>query len=650
MIWEALTPQRRFIFSKKYGHIAELMYIPVNHFALRAIINFWDPAYNCFTLGSCDLLPTIEEYQAMLSMPGKEREIVYFFNPKQTTKRTLSKFLETVHATEIQKHIKVKGGEENVPFDYLLMMTQTYIDEDKGLALLALCIYGAVIFPKAEGYVDGKVIRLFFEIERGVDPIIPILAETFRSLNFCRNKGAGKLNCCVPLLYIWIHSHIKFPAEFRCPKLEFSSPWNLMRNTISEFGMAVWNPTYPKKETWVSFFSTLSSEDVIWKAQWMPLKAVIYRCGDFHSVPLLGPWGGVNYTPLLVLRQVWLKQFIPPTHNLQDSDFAYDHEDCQRKKHRAVCAWKSVRKIKDKGHYEGVTSGYEAWQTNRRKNVIYTLREVVERVEEPSSEQPDQWVEKITKLEEKNRLLEQENEKLQKETSQWIDHATFLQKELEKTKSFLKNQDKLEKNLEVLDEEMRRMNKSNRSLKNEKTILQATVESQDEYIKDLENMKEYYLELVNDLKSSIGKREAQIVDLEVHNCSLRQTVDSLHVKMVEHSEDYKILKNYADSLHHQLTAFQNSSERIVQEYKLLKTDYMQMKVDYDLQRRDFQTLVERVDQTIGFLRIVSRRANGFAEWAADLRINFFSIRPHSDDLNRFLKMICRELGHFGRFY
>ena len=127
-------------------------------------------------------------------------------------------------------------------------------------------------------------------------------------------------------------------------------------------------------------------------------------------------------------------------------------------------------------------------------------------------------------------------------------------------------------------------------------------------------MKEYYLELVNDLKSSIGKREAQIVDLEVHNCSLRQTVDSLHVKMVELSEDYKILKNYADSLHHQLTAFQNSSERIVQEYKLLKTDYMQMKVDYDLQRRDFQTLVERVDQTIGFLRIVSRRANGFAEW------------------------------------
>uniref|UniRef100_A0A9I9CIK5 Uncharacterized protein n=1 Tax=Cucumis melo TaxID=3656 RepID=A0A9I9CIK5_CUCME len=56
-----------------------------------------------------------------------------------------------------------------------------------------------------------------------------------------------------------------------------------------------------------------------------------------------------------------------------------------------------------------------------------------------------------------------------------MDHATYLQKELQKTKSFLRNQDELEENLKTLDKEMRRMNKANRSLKNEKTTLQATV-------------------------------------------------------------------------------------------------------------------------------------------------------------------------------
>uniref|UniRef100_A0A9I9E203 Girdin-like n=1 Tax=Cucumis melo TaxID=3656 RepID=A0A9I9E203_CUCME len=137
------------------------------------------------------------------------------------------------------------------------------------------------------------------------------------------------------------------------------------------------------------------------------------------------------------------------------------------------------------------------------------------------------------------------------------------------------------------------------------------------------------------------------MDLKAHNHSLLQTVDSLHLKMAERSEEYEILKNYVDSLHYQLTAFQNSSKRIIKEYESLKIDYVQMKVDYDLQTRE---QMERVNQTIEFLKMVSKRANGFVEWAADLRVNFFSMQPHADDLNRFLKMICKELGYFGRFH
>uniref|UniRef100_A0A9I9EI70 Uncharacterized protein n=1 Tax=Cucumis melo TaxID=3656 RepID=A0A9I9EI70_CUCME len=45
------------------------------------------------------------------------------------------------------------------------------------------------------------------------------------------------------------------------------------------------------------------------------------------------------------------------------------------------------------------------------------------------------------------------------------------------------------------------------------------------------------------------------MDLEAHNHSLRQTVDSLHLKMAKRSEEYEILKNYVDCLHYQLTAF-----------------------------------------------------------------------------------------------
>ncbi|MBA0787319.1 hypothetical protein Gotri_025891 [Gossypium trilobum] len=35
----------------------------------------------------------------------------------------------------------------------------------------------------------------------------------------------------------------------------------------------------------------------------MLLGKILYRCGNFDWVPLLGIWGAVGYAPFLVLRQ-----------------------------------------------------------------------------------------------------------------------------------------------------------------------------------------------------------------------------------------------------------------------------------------------------------------------------------------------------------
>ncbi|MBA0881218.1 hypothetical protein Goshw_000044 [Gossypium schwendimanii] len=32
----------------------------------RALIQFWNPAYSCFTFKKVDLVPTVEEYMALL--------------------------------------------------------------------------------------------------------------------------------------------------------------------------------------------------------------------------------------------------------------------------------------------------------------------------------------------------------------------------------------------------------------------------------------------------------------------------------------------------------------------------------------------------------------------------------------------------------
>ncbi|MFQ6662453.1 hypothetical protein Gotur_030288, partial [Gossypium turneri] len=57
------------------------------------------------------------------------------------------------------------------------------------------------------------------------------------------------------------------------------------------------------EEKWMVIFQSLQEEDIEWRAPWLLPDEILYRCGDFDWVPLLGIWGAVGYAPLLVLRQ-----------------------------------------------------------------------------------------------------------------------------------------------------------------------------------------------------------------------------------------------------------------------------------------------------------------------------------------------------------
>ncbi|MBA0817473.1 hypothetical protein Gohar_019652 [Gossypium harknessii] len=73
--------------------------------------------------------------------------------------------------------------------------------------VFALSIYDLVIFPKALGHVDEAVTNLFDRLDKGVTPILAILAKTFRSLIACRKAGEGRFIGCAQLLLTWFHSH-----------------------------------------------------------------------------------------------------------------------------------------------------------------------------------------------------------------------------------------------------------------------------------------------------------------------------------------------------------------------------------------------------------------------------------------------------------
>ncbi|PPD68144.1 hypothetical protein GOBAR_DD34978 [Gossypium barbadense] len=49
-------------------------------------------------------------------------------------------------------------------------------------------------------------------------------------------------------------------------------------------------------------WKTGEEEDVEWRAPWLLPDEMLYKCGSFDWVPLLGIWGAAGYAPLLVLR------------------------------------------------------------------------------------------------------------------------------------------------------------------------------------------------------------------------------------------------------------------------------------------------------------------------------------------------------------
>ncbi|MBA0787416.1 hypothetical protein Gotri_026011 [Gossypium trilobum] len=158
---------------------AELMQREKDNRLFRALAQFWNPAYSCFTFGNVDLVPTIEKYMALLRCSKILVDKVY------------SKAVNT--PTFLKRLMNITG--------------MTHPNTRKKIDVFALSIYGLVVFPKTLRHVDETVTDLFDRLEKRVTPVPTILAETFRSLSACRRARDGRFIGCAQLLLAWFHSH-----------------------------------------------------------------------------------------------------------------------------------------------------------------------------------------------------------------------------------------------------------------------------------------------------------------------------------------------------------------------------------------------------------------------------------------------------------
>ncbi|KAG8472523.1 hypothetical protein CXB51_034363 [Gossypium anomalum] len=64
-LWVQWNDEIKQLFYCNYGELPYLFDLKVDKHLFRALAQFWNPAYSCFTFGKVDLVPTVEEYTTL---------------------------------------------------------------------------------------------------------------------------------------------------------------------------------------------------------------------------------------------------------------------------------------------------------------------------------------------------------------------------------------------------------------------------------------------------------------------------------------------------------------------------------------------------------------------------------------------------------
>ncbi|XP_050889532.1 uncharacterized protein LOC127094797 [Lathyrus oleraceus] len=173
-------------FNKAYGNLLGILNTEVNTINVHTLMQFYDPPLRCFTFQEYQLAPTMEEYSYILGIRIKNR--VPFVCTKELPKSHI--IVEAIHLEKkvVELKLKLKRG-----------IHTTFADVGRWMAfnaILALLIYGIVLFPNIEDFMDLAVIHIF--LTKNLVPTF--LANTYYSIHVRTQKKKGTVICCIPLL------------------------------------------------------------------------------------------------------------------------------------------------------------------------------------------------------------------------------------------------------------------------------------------------------------------------------------------------------------------------------------------------------------------------------------------------------------------
>ncbi|XP_058758582.1 uncharacterized protein LOC131631827 [Vicia villosa] len=205
-----ITGHNKTVFTENYGNILTLLYSHVDEWALSTLLQFYDPDLRCFTFSGYQLAPTLEEYSHFLNIKV-QRKVPFVCVPEEPDLDYIANALY-LSIGDVHENWKKNGNTHGFYMSFLIEKAQELANKkmwEAFNALLAVLIYGIVMFPNIHKFVDLAAICLFVD----KNPVPTLLVDMYYSIHSRYGKG-GAIRNCLSLLYTWFKSHLPASGPF----------------------------------------------------------------------------------------------------------------------------------------------------------------------------------------------------------------------------------------------------------------------------------------------------------------------------------------------------------------------------------------------------------------------------------------------------
>ncbi|XP_050895571.1 uncharacterized protein LOC127102210 [Lathyrus oleraceus] len=192
-------------FVQDYGRILDILDEKTDMMIAVTISQFYDPSLRCFTFIDFQLAPTLEEFERIVGWNLRDHNTFPKFDEGIPPKRIALAL--GLKVSKVVENWDVKGDFNG--FSRKFLEDQAKKMEIEGnwksfYAVLAVLVYGRVLFPNIDHFVDHLAVRIFLS----GNPISFLLVDLHYALHERHEKKGGTILCCTQLLHAWFRYHI----------------------------------------------------------------------------------------------------------------------------------------------------------------------------------------------------------------------------------------------------------------------------------------------------------------------------------------------------------------------------------------------------------------------------------------------------------